>query len=355
MKVLPSHTVVMFAALLVLVSIVSSPALAREKTDVVWLTNGDRLTGEIKQLEHGKLRLNTDSAGEIRIEWNDISRIESDFEFQFERSDGTRVTGTISKTSEQKTINLTVEEESVAFAHENVIRIAQIEDSFWDRLQGSLSFGYSFTKASNVAQGNLGFRATHRSEKWSFSLDGSTIITSDQANDGTQRSSLDFTMTRFRANRWFNTYLIGFESNDELGLELRSSIGVGFGRYLVQTNISEFALIGGLVGTAESLRKDASLPTSPSSQQSLEGLLGLEYSRFVYDHPAVDLSARLSAFPSITESGRTRAQLDLGLRWEVITDLFWDLSYYNSYDSDPPSRSDSTSDYGMVTSIGYSF
>ncbi len=340
---------------LLLVSIAATPALAREKSDIIWLANGDRITGEIKQLEHGKIRLSTDSLGEIRIEWDDISRIESDFEFQFERSDGTRVTGTISKTPDQKTILLKDQQETFAFAHENVVRIAPIEDTFLDRLQGSLSFGYSFTKASNVAQGNLAFRTTHRTEKRSFSLEGSTIITSDQENEGTQRSDLAFTTTRFRPNRWFNTYMVGFESNDELGLNLRSSIGAGFGRYLVQTNITELALIGGIVGTSESLEVDPSSSASQSTQENLEGMLGLEYSRYVYDHPAVDLSARLSAFPSITDRGRTRAQLDLSLRWEVISDLFWDLSYYNTYDSDPPSGSASTSDYGIVTSIGYSF
>ena len=340
---------------LLLVSIAATPALAREKSDVIWLTNGDRITGEIKQLEHGKLRLSTDSFGEIRIEWDDISRVESDFEFQFERIDGTRVTGTISKTPDQKTITLTDQQETFAFAHENVIRIAPIEDTFWDRLQGSLSFGYSFTKASNVAQGNLAFRTTHRTEERSFSLEGSTITTNDEQNEGTQRSDLSFTMTRFRSNRWFNTYMVGFESNDELGLNLRSSIGAGFGRYLVQTNIAELALIGGLVGTSESLEVDPSSPASQSTQENVEGMLGLEYSRYVYDHPAVDLSARLSAFPSITDRGRTRAQLDLSLRWEVISDLFWDLSYYNTYDSDLASSSESTSDYGVVTSIGYSF
>lgn len=340
---------------LIFASFMATPAFAREKSDVIWMNNGDRITGEIKQLEHGKLRLGTDSFGEIRIEWDDISRLESDFAFQFERTDGTRVTGIISKTPEQQTITLTNQEETVAFAHENVVRIAQIENTFWERLQGSLSFGYSYTKASNVAQGNLGFRATHRTEIRSFSLDGSTIITSDQENEGTQRSNLDFSMTRFRANRWFNSYLLGLESNDELGLDLRTSVGAGFGRYLIQTNVAELALLGGLVGTSESLQADEVSPASPSSQESLEGLLGLEYSRYVYDHPAVDLSARLKAFPSITDTGRTRAQLDLSLRWEVITDLFWDLSYYNSYDSDPPSASQSTSDYGIVTSIGYSF
>ena len=238
--------------------------------------------------------------------------------------------------------------EGTSFEHDEVVRISQIENTFWDRLSGSLTFGYSFTKASDVAQGSLGIRATHRSEIRSFAIDGSTIITSDQADDSTQRTTLNLNMTRFRPNRWFNSYFLGFESNDELGLNLRSSVGAGVGRYLVQTNISEFALIGGLLGTDESLQGE-------TSQQSLEGLLGLNYSRYIYDQPTLDLSVDLTAFPSITESGRTRAQLDVGLRWEVVNDLFWDLSYYHTYDSDPATGSESTSDYGVVTSLGWSY
>lgn len=71
----------------------SHSAHARDKTDIVYLANGDRVTGEIIQLEHGKLRMSTDSMGTISIEWDNISRVESDFQFQFERADGTRITG----------------------------------------------------------------------------------------------------------------------------------------------------------------------------------------------------------------------------------------------------------------------
>jgi hypothetical protein len=237
------------------------------------------------------------------------------------------------------------------------VRISQIEDTFWERVQGSLTFGYSFTKASDVAQGNLGFRATHRTEIRSFTVDGSTIITSDQADENTQRSNLSLSTTRFRSNRWFNSYLLGFESNDELGLNLRSSLGAGLGRYMIQTNTSELSLVGGLLGTAEDLSPNEGVPeaSSQSSKESFEGMLGVDYSRYIFDDPTVDLSVSLFAFPSITESGRTRAQFDVNFRWELINDLFWDLTYYNTYDSDPPSGSESTNDYGIVTSIGYSF
>ncbi len=343
----PSRTMRIVTALIAIV--LSGASMARDKTDVILMNNGDRLTGEIKKLEHGKLVVSTESMGQVQIEWNDIANIDSDFEFQFERTDGTRVTGTILNSDAESGVVLAARGETISFAHENIVRISQIEDRFWDRLKGSLSFGYSYTKASNVAQGNLGFHATHRTEIRSISLDGSTIITSDQADEATQRSNLNFNMKRFRKNRWFNSYVIGFESNDELGLNLRSSAGAGIGRYLMQTSTSELAMVGGAIGTSESLVGDV------SSENNIEGLLGLDYSRYIFDDPTVDLTMQLAVFPSITDAGRTRAQFDVNLRWEMIKDLFWDLNYYNTYDSNPPSGSLSTNDYGIVTSLGWSF
>jgi hypothetical protein len=135
-------------------------------------------------------------------------------------------------------------------------------------------------------------------------------------------------------------------------------VGAGLGRYLVQTNTSELSLLGGLMGTAENLNPEETgdpRTVSSSSKESLEGMLGVNYSRYIFDDPTVDLTVSLFTFPSLTTSGRNRAQFDVNFRWELINDLFWELSYYNTYDSDPPSGSASTSDYGIVTSIGYSF
>ena len=259
------------------------------------------------------------------------------------------MTGRIEDAELPQQITLLTDSGTAYFKHESVVRISQIEDTFWDRLKGSMTFGYSYTKASSVAQGNLGFRATHRTKIRSINIDGSTILTRDESDEGTQRSNLQISTNRYRDNRWFNSYLFGLESNDELGLDLRASTGAALGRYITQSNTSEFALLGGLVATAENFRGDT------SSQQSIEGLLGVDYSRYIYDSPAIDLSSRLTAYPSITESGRYRTQLDISLRWEVISDLFWDFSFYNSFDSDTPSDAESGTDRGVVTSLGWSF
>ena len=319
---------------------------ARAKTDIIWLINGDRLTCEIKRLEHGKLTVGTDSLGEIHIEWEDIARIQSDYEFQFERTDGKRVTGIIEDIPEQSGVTLSNTEQTVIFAHKNIVRISQIEDTFWEQLAGSMTFGYSFTKASNVAQGNLGFRATHRTEIRSFTLDGSTVLTSDQAGDATERFDVNFNMTRFGKDRWFRSYQSTMESSDEQGLNLRTSLAAGLGRYLIQSNTSELSVVAGLGGSTED-RVD-----QDDSLESLEGTFMIAYSRYIFNDPSVDLTSSFNYMPGITESGRNRAKLDIKLRWEVYNDLFWELNYYNSYDS---AAEQSKSDYSVVTSLGWSY
>src|SRR5512138_3921736 len=70
-----------------------TPALAAPKTYVVVLVNGDRITGEVKGLEHNQLRFSTDHMGTLSIEWDKIARVQSDQYLQLERSDGVRFYG----------------------------------------------------------------------------------------------------------------------------------------------------------------------------------------------------------------------------------------------------------------------
>jgi hypothetical protein len=63
----------------------------------------------------------------------------------------------------------------------------------------------------------------------------------------------------------------------------------------------------------------------------------------------------------LSDTGRVRGELDIKLKWEMIEDLFWELSFYDSYDSRPPipmeigAEKPVKNDYGIVTSIGYNF
>jgi len=49
-----------------------------------------------------------------------------------------------------------------------------------------------------------------------------------------------------------------------------------------------------------------------------------------------------------------RVNTNVSLRNEIIRDLFWDLTFYSTFDSRPVQGAENE-DYGIVTSIGASF
>ena len=50
-------------------------SLASGKIDTIYFQNGDRITGEVKSLDNNHLRLSTDDAGTIQVEWNKIDSV----------------------------------------------------------------------------------------------------------------------------------------------------------------------------------------------------------------------------------------------------------------------------------------
>src|SRR6185503_6421110 len=82
-----------FASIAVLILLVVLTARAKEVGDVVVLKNGDRLTGEIKGLRSGELRIKSDYMAEaVRLDWNKVERLESKSTFMIWLVDGKLVT-----------------------------------------------------------------------------------------------------------------------------------------------------------------------------------------------------------------------------------------------------------------------
>ncbi len=76
-------------------ALISPANLRAEKTDVVMFDNGDRLTGEVKKLEHGKLSFKTASTDTIQIEWDDVAGLSASETFDVETQTGERVFGSL--------------------------------------------------------------------------------------------------------------------------------------------------------------------------------------------------------------------------------------------------------------------
>ena len=328
------------------------PAAAAPKTDVVVLANGDRITGEIKGLEHGQLRLSTDNMGTIYIEWDKIARVRTQQYLLLERSDGVRYYGQLVAGEQDGRLQVyrgdpASPPENVAMAA--VVRAQPIEGGdFIDRLDGYVSAGLDFTKASNQSSFDFAGGLSSRTRVREWSLDGSANVTNDSAGETSERYELGGSWRQFRQPRDFYLAFGGLERNTELDLNLRTLAGAGYGRYFVQTNLAEW--MGGL-GLAYSHENYAGGETF----DSLEAALVTSFSIFRYDFPETDIGGSLALLPSLTQSGRYRTEADLRAKYEFVDDLYFELKFYGSYDSQPPSEDTEKSDYGVVTSLGYSF
>lgn len=333
--------------LLLLLACCSFPVQAA-KTDVVYLNNGDRITGEIKTLSRGKLEFSTDHMGTVFIEWTDIKDIVSDKGQAVELTNGQRFYGPLGKTEDENTLVVQTGEGQVGVSHEDVFGMYAVEAGFWDRLDLSASVGVGWDKGSDVGKYNMSLDGVFRDPRFITRASFDTVITTQEGRDDTTRSLLNLSHLAYREQKFYRQVFGNLESNDELGIDLRALLGAGIGWMPIRSQTSLFTLGFGLAANHE-------LPTQGEAETNVELVGSLNYEYFRYSDPERDFSTNLTVYPNLTDRGRWRATFDTALRWELYSDLFWKMSFYATYDNQPLSEGASSSDYGVNSSLGYKF
>jgi hypothetical protein len=335
-------------ALILIALLYSVPGLA-DKTDIVILINGDAVTGEIKALEFGTIRYSTDSMGTVSIDWEDISSITSEQNLEIEVTDGSSYFGRLLKADDQFTVRVKTASQEVSLAAAEIIRITPIETSekFYERLEGSFSFGFQTQKSSEVTTSNMAADVRYRTRDYLVGLKLNSTLTDQPAEETKVRQSIETNYQRFRANRWFTDVFTRWEKNDELGIQARSSAGWALGRYFVQTNRNQFSLALGLQGAR------ASYLGEDDSTTEAEGRFEIRYlHRSLVPESSLTLTSKI--YPLIEDLSQYRAETDISFRREFFSDFFFDVTLGYSYISDPPTDA-ASNDYNVTTSIGYSF
>ncbi len=340
-------------SVLLLASLLAFPGmlLAAPKTDVVVLINGDHITGEVKSLEYNQLKLSTDHMGTIYIEWDKIASLQSNQYLLLERIDGTRYYGQLVEGDDDSTLQVarSVDEPAVSVDMAVVVRAQPIEGGdFIDRLDGYVSAGFDFAKANNRNSIDLAGGLSSRTRVRAWAVDGSANLTDDSTGATSERYQLQGSYRQFTRLRDFYQGFGGFDRNTELDLNLRTSVGGAYGRHFVQNNHSEWLGVLGLAYSHENY-------TGGEVVDSVSGVLSTSFRLFRYDFPETDVAGTITLLPSLTESGRYRAEGDLRAKYEFVDDLYFELKFYGSYDSQPPLSESEQSDYGITTSLGYSF
>jgi len=333
---------------LILVLLLFSSVTNAAKTDVVYLKNGDRVTGEIKTLFRGRLEFKTDHMGTLLIDWEDIREIISDTGQSVELTNGQRFYGPLQKPENSETVMVKTEQGTVGLSTIDISNMYPVESGFWERLDVRFKLGVNWDKSSDVGKYNLGLDGVYRHPDFVTRLGFSTELTTQTERETTSRANFNASHLRFRPKKQFISYFGSLDQNDNLGLKLRTLAGAGYGWSPIRSNRNWFSTMVGLSINHE-------IPKDGAEESNLEGVLSLSYEYFKFVVPKKSLKSDLTVFPSITGAGRVRAEFNTNFDLELVRDFFWGMEFYTSYDSKPLTEDAENIDYGVNTSVGYKF
>jgi hypothetical protein len=328
-------------------------ALAKNDDDVVVLKNGDRLTGEIKGLQRGELRIKSDYMAEaVRLDWSKIERLESKSTFMIWLVDGKLVTDVMRllPTNSNEVANFVIgnSRETIRVHQLDVIRIAPTDRRFWRQLEGSIDFGFSFTSGNDQYQTELAASATYRTGDHSLTASVDSAFSGQTEGTSLTRNQFNLDYRKQLTQRWYVGGLFDLLRSDQQSLKLRTSVGALVGRNLKQTEHTRLSVFGGIVGTRENYSDSVGRPRTNNA----DALTGVDFATFRFS--STDIRSRFNVFPSLTTPGRTRLQVTSDLRIKVVKDLWWGFHVYENFDSKPPVRADKN-DLGVSTSLGWKF
>jgi hypothetical protein len=329
--------------------LIAAPALA-QKTDVITLQNGDRITGEVKNLDRGRVEFSTDDIGTIYLEWDKIATLVSKNVFEVIMSDGRRFLGSLHSDT-TGSLSVVGPEGAGPLSLLDVTGIRQIGSSFWAKLDGSLDVGFSYTRSSTIAQLNLNSTTIYRRPAFEGRLTGSATFTKTEDEDEDERddrASAQLALFRYRGQRGYTGIGGGIETNDSLGLALRTQAGLSVGARWVNSNRAQvWSGIGIYVNNEQGVDAEAT--------QNVEAMMTLRSSYYKYDRPRTNLDFSFEYYPSLSDWGRQRIQLDAALRREIWKDFFLAVTVFDSFDSRPPNPESNKNDVGVVLSFGWTY
>jgi hypothetical protein len=315
--------------------------------DVVVMRNGDRLVGEVKSLRQGTLEFKTDTMGTVSIKWDWVSEVTAPGWFEVETSAGTKFYGSL-QPGRAGQLAVVADGRVTELDLLSVVQIRPLSQNFWERLDGSISVGANYTLASGIGQGSLNANVASRREKFEWSTKLSTTITIQEDQPRSSRTTSSFGYSRFLKNRWFVPIVGQIDRNTDLGYTLRASAGSGIGRSLVQTNRSALAV-------SAMIRVDQEVPVSGETTSNTEAVFGSSYSYFTHDTPKTNVALSCYVSPSLTVAHRYRVDTDVSLSREIVKNFTAGMTFYDAYDSRPPTEGSLKNDFGFTLNVGWTF
>ena len=333
----------------------------------------------------GKLALNTDYAGVIKIKWREVEQIDSRYVYEVRLDDGERLYGRFAKTEEKSVLTFKVRGGQRQLDLEDIVEIRSIEEQLADQLDLKVtSTIYADPNATTVSLSTSGTYDT-RGGRTGFSgrIDDNKTKAVNEAGDTVENTlnSSTFTLYRefWRSRGTAQSYRVlnaVYSSNDSLGVDHRFSMGVGLGRYFIQELCHELAVSTGIQGVQERTFScdEPGLGDGINGEpidcvnlkngdgdlidNAAEMFFNMQWHLYSFASRDMDISMVGNAYPSLSEWGDIRGDFNLMLSWELFPSFYWSINARTEFDSSADQRGQlkiDTTDYTITTGITWSY
>jgi len=322
------------------------------RADEITLKNGDRLSGAIVKSDAKTLSLKTDFAGDVVVQWDAITAIQTSQALYLELKDGQVVVGTI-KTMDAKFEISTKEAGELSVSKESVVAVRNdTEQTELDRLRnprlsdfwsGLLDTGLSVTRGNSST---LAFTLSGKAARMTPRDKISVYLTSVYNNDDTTppgRTTAHAIRGGIRGDlnvseRLFVFAFTDFEFDEFQHLDLRNVLGGGLGYHIIKTKNTQFDVFGGGSFDQEFFSAVPPVPPStigtPAITRRISEIVAGESLNMKLSERTT-LSEAFSIYPNLENTGNYRFTFDATAATKLKTWLGWQITYSERYLSDP--------------------
>jgi hypothetical protein len=151
---------------------------------------------------------------------------------------------------------------------------------------------------------------------------------------------------RLLGPRWSALGFLQLQQNEELELDLRAALGSGIERVFRQSNRT---VVSGVMAIALTREKY----TDEGGENVAEAVGGVLWDFFTFDGRSTNLDTSALTFIALNRA-RLRVELNTSFRSDIVTDLYWSINLFESYNGAPP-EGRKQNDFGVSANVGWSF
>jgi putative salt-induced outer membrane protein YdiY len=327
------------------------------RAEQVSLKNGDHLTGSIVSMDGKKLVIKTTYAGEVSIDWGEVSEFSSDKDsLVVTKADKQLVSGTVSSEGSDilvattqgvqkvpRTDIATMRSPADQAAYEKSLHPGMLED--WT---GGGSFGFALARGnSDTTNLALGFNALRKTSNDAWVVNATSIYSNDAKLGNTTANSLGG-LIRYDRNLNKKLFAYGafagmYDALQDLNYRIMPSGGLGF--HAINTKTTTLDLLGGFGYTRESYYNG-------TTNNLLTATLGDEFAHKFTANTSITQS--LYYLPSLNQTSNYRVNFNFGIATKLNHWLTANANFNDQYISEPVPGNDKNNVI-FTTGLGFTF